>query len=53
MSNRDRLVLRRACSLLHFMSWMEKGYIDKSLFTELRKYGSLLQGHPDLKKLPM
>lgn len=49
---RDRLVLSKGHAAPGIYSaLMEKGYIDKSLITELRKFGSPLQGHPDLKKL--
>ncbi|MCK5788722.1 MAG: transketolase, partial [Chlamydiia bacterium] len=30
----------------------EKGYFDRDLLTTLREYGSPLQGHPDMNKLP-
>ena len=50
---RDRLVLSKGHAAPAVYSvLMEKGYIEKSLITELRKFGSPLQGHPDLKKLP-
>ncbi|WP_064591720.1 transketolase [Streptobacillus moniliformis] len=53
MPNRDRLVLSKGHAVpALYATLMEKGYIDKSLVTELRKFGSPLQGHPDLKKLP-
>lgn len=51
--DRDRLVLSKGhAAPAVYSALMEKGYIDKSLVTELRKFGSPLQGHPDLKKLP-
>lgn len=31
---------------------MSKGYISRDLVPEFRKFGSILQGHPDLKKTP-
>ncbi|MDP0489201.1 MAG: transketolase, partial [Fusobacterium sp. JB020] len=30
----------------------EKGYFDKEILMTLRQYGSILQGHPDMKKVP-
>lgn len=51
--DRDRLVLSKGhAAPAVYAALMEKGYIDKALVTELRKFGSPLQGHPDLKKLP-
>lgn len=52
MENRDRFVLSKghAAPALYAVL-MEKGYLDKKLVTELRKFGSPLQGHPDLKKV--
>ncbi len=52
MENRDRFVLSKGHAAPALYSvLMEKGFIDKKLITELRKFGSPLQGHPDLKKL--
>lgn len=52
MPNRDRLVLSKGhAAPALYATLMEKGFIDKSLVTELRKFGSPLQGHPDLKKI--
>lgn len=51
--DRDRLVLSKGHAAPGlYATLMEKGYISKDLVTELRKFGSPLQGHPDLKKLP-
>ncbi len=50
---RDRFVLSKGhAAPAIYATLMEKGYVNKSLVTELRKFGSPLQGHPDLKKLP-
>lgn len=51
--NRDRLILSKghAAPVLYSVL-MEKGFIDKENITKLRKFGSILQGHPDLKKTP-
>ncbi|HEX7560997.1 MAG TPA: transketolase [Candidatus Humimicrobiaceae bacterium] len=53
MANRDRVVLSKghACPVL-YAALAEKGYFDKSHLATLRKYGSILQGHPDMKKTP-
>lgn len=52
MENRDRLVLSKGHAVpALYAALMEKGFIDKSLITELRKFGSPLQGHPDMKKI--
>ena len=52
MANRDRFVLSKGhAAPALYGTLMEKGYIDKKYVTELRKYGSPLQGHPDMKKL--
>lgn len=53
MPNRDRLVLSKGhAAPALYSTLMEKGFLDKSLITQLRKFGSPLQGHPDLKKIP-
>jgi transketolase len=53
LKDRDRVVLSKghACPVL-YAALAEKGYFDKSYFMTLRKYGSILQGHPDMKKTP-
>jgi transketolase len=53
MKNRDRVVLSKghACPVL-YAALAEKGYFDKSHLSTLRKYGSILQGHPDMNKTP-
>ena len=53
MEDRDRFVLSKghAAPLLYAVL-AEKGYFDKELLGTLRKFGSPLQGHPDMKKLP-
>ncbi|MBM3704899.1 MAG: transketolase [Actinobacteria bacterium] len=50
---RDRVVLSKghACPVL-YAALAEKGYFDRSSLATLRKYGSMLQGHPDMKKTP-
>lgn len=52
MPNRDRFVLSKGhAAPALYATLMEKGFLPKSLVTELRKFGSPLQGHPDLKKV--
>ena len=52
MPNRDRFILSKGhAAPALYGALMEKGYVDKKYVTELRKYGSPLQGHPDMKKL--
>lgn len=52
MKDRDRFVLSKGhAAPALYATLMEKGFLDKSLITELRKFGSKLQGHPDLKKI--
>lgn len=51
--DRDRVVLSKghACPVL-YATLAEKGYFDRSHLKTLRKYGSILQGHPDMNKTP-
>jgi len=53
MKIRDRVVLSKghACPVL-YAALAEKGFFDKSHLKTLRKLGSILQGHPDMKKVP-
>jgi transketolase len=53
LKSRDRVVLSKghACPVL-YAALAEKGYFDKKNLATLRKYGSILQGHPDMKKTP-
>ncbi len=52
MPNRDRFVLSKGhAAPALYATLMEKGFFPKSLVTELRRFGSPLQGHPDLKKV--
>lgn len=51
--SRDRLVLSKghvAPALYSVLA--EKGYFDKEELKNLRKLGSILQGHPDMKNIP-
>lgn len=53
LKDRDRVILSKghACPVL-YSSLIEKGYIDRSNIKTLRKFGSILQGHPDMKVVP-
>ena len=53
MEDRDRFVLCKGhAAPVLYAALAEKGYFEKDLLMTLRKYGSPLQGHPDMKKLP-
>lgn len=52
-THRDRLVLSKGhAAPALYSTLIEAGFLDPSLETQLRKLGSPLQGHPDLKKCP-
>lgn len=50
---RDRFVLSKghACPALYAVLG-RRGYFNPEVFSTLRKYNSILQGHPDMKKTP-
>lgn len=52
-ADRDRLVLSKghACPAL-YAALAEKGFFSKDVLWTLRKDGSILQGHPDMKHIP-
>jgi transketolase len=51
--NRDRFVLSKGhAAPVLYATLAEKGYFDKAELVTLRKIGSMLQGHPDMKKVP-
>ena len=51
--HRDRLVLSKGhAAPALYSTLIEAGFLDPALETQLRKLGSPLQGHPDLKKCP-
>lgn len=53
MEGRDRFVLSKGhAAPVLYSALAERGYFDKELLGTLRAYGSPLQGHPDMKKLP-
>ena len=52
-ADRDRLVLSKGHTApALYAALAEKGYFDKELLGTLRKFGSILQGHPDMKHIP-
>lgn len=53
MKNRDKLVLSKGhAAPVLYAALAEKGYFPKSELKTLRKTGSFLQGHPDMRKIP-
>ncbi|WP_297598094.1 transketolase [uncultured Cetobacterium sp.] len=53
MEGRDRFVLSKGhAAPVLYSALAEKGYFDRELLGTLRAYGSPLQGHPDMKKVP-
>lgn len=53
MENRDRFILSKGhAAIVQYAALMESGYMDKETYIHtLKKLGSRLQGHPDLRKL--
>jgi transketolase len=52
-ADRDRFVLSKGhAAPLLYSALAEKGYFPKSELLRLRKLGSPLQGHPDMRKVP-
>ena len=53
MEDRDRFVLSKGhAAPALYATLAEKGYFDKEELNHLRQIGSILQGHPDMKKIP-
>lgn len=51
--SRDRFILSKGhCAPALYSTLAQKGYFDKSELKQLRHTGAMLQGHPDLKKIP-
>lgn len=51
--DRDRFVLSKGhASPAIYATLAERGYFDKELLPTFRSFGSILQGHPDMKKVP-
>ncbi len=52
-ADRDKFVLSKGhAAPVLYGALAEKGYFGKEKLTELRKMGSIMQGHPDMKKIP-
>jgi len=52
-ANRDRFVLSKGhAAPVLYATLAERGFFDKALLPTLRKLDSILQGHPDAKKVP-
>lgn len=53
MEDRDRFVLSKGhAAPVLYATLAERGFFDKKELAEFRKYGSMLQGHPDMNKVP-
>lgn len=53
MEDRDRFVLSKGhAAPALYATLAERGYFPKEELNNLRKLGSMLQGHPDMKKIP-
>lgn len=53
MEDRDRFVLSKGhAAPALYATLAERGYFEKEELNSLRKLGSMLQGHPDMKKIP-
>jgi transketolase len=53
LTDRDRIVLSKGhCCPVIYTALAMKGYFDFKHIHTLRKIGSILQGHPDMKKTP-
>ena len=53
METRDRFVLSKGHAAPALYAVLaEKDYIKKEVLSTLREYGSILQGHPDMRKVP-
>lgn len=51
--DRDRMILSKGhAAPALYVTLMEKGYFSKEHIGTLRKFGSILQGHPDMTKTP-
>ncbi|WP_027398788.1 transketolase [Anaerovorax odorimutans] len=52
-ADRDKFVLSKGhAAPVQYAALAEKGYFPKDELWKLRKLGSMLQGHPDMKKVP-
>jgi len=51
--DRDRFILSKGhCAPVQYAALAERGYFDEDVLWTLRDIGSILQGHPDMKKTP-
>ncbi len=53
LKDRDRFILSKGhAAPALYATLAERGFFQKNELLNLRKYGSILQGHPDMKKTP-
>lgn len=53
MENRDRFILSKGhAAPVLYSTLAERGYFNRELLGTLREFGSKLQGHPDMRKVP-
>lgn len=53
MENRDKFILSKGhAAPAQYVALAKKGFFNKSELKNLRRLGSILQGHPDVKKCP-
>ena len=53
MEDRDRFILSKGhAAPVLYAALAERGYFDKQELDGFRKFGSMLQGHPDMNKVP-
>lgn len=53
MEDRDRFVLSKGhAAPVLYATLAERGFFDKKELDEFRKFGAMLQGHPDMNKVP-
>ena len=53
MDDRDKFVLSKGhASAAIYAALAERGFFEKEELVKFRKLGSMLQGHPDMKKIP-
>ena len=53
MEDRDRFILSKGhAAPVLYATLAERGYFDREELDGFRKFGSMLQGHPDMNKIP-
>ena len=53
MEDRDRFILSKGhAAPVLYATLAERGYFSKDELSKFRKFGSMLQGHPDMNKIP-